>query len=241
MKIVVPQADWGVAQQSNIERLLSDVASHITRWLRVTFTDTVCVIPGPDTSVPMTYYRGNREQPFVVQLTARDRKWSKFAYQFSHEFCHILSEYERFRNNPNQWFHESICELASAFTLRQMATYWLICPPYPNWVGYATSLDEYANELVSRKEHQLPTGMTLSTWLASVEDGLREDPYQRDKNGVVAYSLLHVFESEPTGWNAIRNLPDSSAMLKDYLHNWRLQVDPIDKPFVTRIIQLFEE
>ena len=241
MKIVVPQADWGVAQRGNIEWLLSDVASHMTRCLRAPLKGDVCVIPGPVTSVPMTYYRGNREQPFVVQLTARDTKWSQFAYQFSHELCHILSDYEHLRNNPNQWFHESICELASAFTIRQMATHWLKCPPYPNWVDYATSLSEYANELVSRREHQLPADMTLSTWLASVEGVLREDPYQRDKNAVVAYSLLHVFESEPTGWNAIRNLPDSSAMLKDYLHDWWLRVDIVDRPFVNSIIQLFEE
>ena len=77
----------------------------------------------------MIYYRENREGPFVVQLTARDRKWSKFAYQFSHEFCHLLSGHDRLRDNPNQWFHESLCELASVFTLRQMAKQWLISPP----------------------------------------------------------------------------------------------------------------
>ena len=226
---------------SDIERLLYDAASHMTRWLRVPFEDTVCVIPGPDASVPMTYYRGNREQPFVVQLTARDRKWSQFAYQFSHEFCHVLSEYERLRKSPNQWFHESLCELASAFTLRQMAEQWLNCPPYPNWVDYAVSLAGYADELVSRGESRLPVDMTLSMWLACEEEGLRGDPYQRDKNAVVSYSLLPLFESEPKGWNAVRNLPSSSGMLKDYLRDWYSQVEPVDKPFVNRIIQLFEK
>ena len=189
---------------------------------------------------PMTYYRGTREGPFVVQLTARDRRWSQFAYQFSHEFCHILSGHERLGDNPNQWFHESLCELASIFTLRQMAQQWLTCPPFPNWVDYAASLEQYASELISRQENRSSSEENLASWLASEEESLRNDPYQRDKNAVVSYSLLPILESEPTGWNAIRTLPNSSAMLKDYLQDWRLRVDPVDRPLVERIIQPFE-
>ena len=241
MNIAVLQADWGVAQRSDIESLLSDVASHLTRWLRAPVPGIICVIPGPETSNPITYYRNDREQPFAVQLTARDRKWSKFAYQFSHEFTHILSEYENLRENPNQWFHESLCELASVFAIRQMETHWRTCPPYPNWIDYSESLAEYAKELISRRERQLPEDMAMSTWLASEEESLRTDPYQRDKNGVVSYSLLPLFESEPTGWNAIRHLPNSSGMLSDYLRDWQSQVEPIDYPFLSRLIQLFQQ
>ena len=239
MQIVVPQADWGDGLQTDIERLLADVASHITRWLRVPVEGDIFVLPGSEAGVPMIYYRENREGPFVVQLTARDRKWSKFAYQFSHEFCHLLSGHDRLQDNPNQWFHESLCELASVFTLRQMAKQWLISPPYPNWASYAMSLDQYAGELISRRECQLTSGETLAPWLASEEEGLRVDAYQRDKNAVVSYSLLPIFESQPTGWNTICKLPDSSAVLKDYLQDWGSQVDSTDKPFVDCIIQLF--
>ena len=97
VQIVVPQADWGDGLQTDIERLLADVASHITRWLRVPVEGVIFVLPGSGESVPIAYYRGTREGPFAVQLTARDRKWSQFAYQFSHEFCHILSGHERLR------------------------------------------------------------------------------------------------------------------------------------------------
>ena len=77
---------------------------------------------------------------FIVRLmtihssfgySARDRKWAKFGYQFSHEFCHVLSNYENLKANPNNWFHEAICELASVFTLRRMAERWPTHPPYP--------------------------------------------------------------------------------------------------------------
>ena len=68
---------------------------------------------------------------------------------------------------------------------------------------------------------------------------LRHDPCQRDKNAVVAYTLLPIFESEPAGWNAIHRLPDSSAMLGDYLLEWQARVEPADRPFVKRILEAF--
>ena len=57
---------------------------------------------------------------------------------------------------------------------------------------------------------------------------------------MVAYSLLPIFEDDPAGWNAIFSLPDSSAMFRDYLIDWHSQVEPVDKPFVTRISDAFD-
>ena len=242
MQIIVDPSNWGEASLGDIEALLLDVASHIQTFLRKPLEGAIVVRPAPAYDwVPKTLFREFAEGSFFIQLTARDRKWSRFSYQFSHEFCHVLSEHERLKDSPNNWFHETICELASVFTLRRMAQQWPSNPPYANWADYAESLASYAQERLSRKEHQLPEGTTLSAWLLSEEEALRKDPYQRCKNAVVAYSLLPIFESDPTGWNAIQWLPDSSALFKDYLSNWHSQVEPIDKPFVNCIIQLFEE
>ena len=82
---------------------------------------------------------------------------------------------------------------------------------------------------------------TLSDWLLSEEESLRQDRYQRDKNAVVAYTLLPIFESEPAGWNAIRRLPNSLAMFEDYLREWHSLVEPLDRPLVKRILGLFED
>ena len=239
---IVAGADWGDAKPDNIETLLKDVASHCTWSIREPLTGIIEVAPTHSTDDdPVTLYRPSPQSPFPVLLPARDRKWDRFAYQFAHELCHILSNYERLRDNPNNWFHEALCELASVFTLRRMAERWPAYPPYSNWADYAESLASYVQERLSRKEHQLPVEMTLSAWLLSEEEGLRKDCYLRDKNAVVAYSLLPIFESEPAGWNTVRRLPDSSAMFNDYLLDWHSQVEPIDKPFVNRVIQMFGE
>ena len=120
-----------------------------------------------------------------------------------------------------------------------MAETWSTNPPYPNWADYSASLASYAEGYLSREERRLPAGMTLATWLQAEEESLRNDCYQRDKNAVVAYSLLPIFESEPAGWNAICRLPASSSMLMDYLVEWEGSVDPQDGPFVKRVRDAF--
>ena len=122
MKLEVEPSGWGEAIPSNIEVLLTDIASHLNQLLAEPVLDHIKVVPvsGPDT-VPKTLYRYSACGPSPFSSLPRNRKWSQLAYQFSHEFCHVLSNYERLRDNPNNWFHEALCELASVFTLRRMA------------------------------------------------------------------------------------------------------------------------
>ena len=239
MQLYVLQADWGDARLDNLNRLLKDVASHMNRLLRTPFKGTIYVKPSPPEQPPRALYRTSPDEPFVIWLTARNRRWSQFAYQFSHEFCHVLSGYENLKGNPNNWFHEAICELASVFTLRCMAKRWPTDPPYPNWASDAKALEEYGQEDCSRQE-VLPEGMTLQSWLVLHEEALRKDEYQRKKNALVAYALLPIFESTPAGWNAIRNLPNSSGSLADYFVDWHSAVEPVDKAFVARLSNAFD-
>ncbi len=240
LQIVVAQGDWGDAQPDDIAAVLKDASSHLTRLFREPLTGIVRVNPAPDTD-PHIAYRVFSHDPFVIRLAARNRHWAQFAFQFSHEFCHFLSDYERLGESQNGWFHEAICELASVFTLLRMAETWRTQPPYPHWADYAGSLASYAADRLSREEHQLPPGTVLSPWLASEEESLRNDRYQREKNAIVASALLPIFKDDPSGWNAVRRLPASPSMFRDYLREWHTQAEAVDKPFVNRIIQLFEE
>ena len=244
MNLTVAPYGWGTALPIDVQVLLENTASHLNRLMRDPIVDTIVVVAAPcDDFKPRTHNRPSPNDPFFIQLTARATYWARFAYEFAHEFCHVLSDYERLGEGPNNWFQEAICELASVFTLRRMAERWPTCPPYPDrsWAGYAGAIANYAEELMSRKERQLPAGVTLRGWLSPKEEGLRKDPCQREKNAVVAYTLLPVFEGEPAGWNAICRLPASSAMFEDYLHDWYSQVETLDRPFVERIIRLFED
>lgn len=239
MEIEVQATGWGLARPADIRILLANVADHMNRYLRSPFTGTILIRPSPhDQSYPKVFYRANCQEPFIVQLSAQDRKWSQFSYQFAHEFCHILSGYERLRNNPNNWFHEAICELASVFTLRQMAETWTNHPPFPLWSDYASSLSDYAENLLSSDDWKLPESVTLPDWLSERELELRKDPRQRELNAVVAYSMLPLLEDYPIGWNAIVELPDSTGCFAAYLNDWHARVDGGDRRFLESAIGL---
>ena len=249
MQIVVEPQDWGDARTSDIEKLLVDVASHIERSLRDSLTGVV-VVPAPDIDPnPRTLCRFSAGDPFKVQLTAQDKLWAKFAYQFAHELCHVLSNPERLRGNPNNWFVEALCELSSVFTLRQMAERWRTQPPYPNWANYAASLAGYPVRIpvASRQRYLLTDAINLL--LSSEEDNLREasirkefgdfNESDRDKIAVFSHALLPIFENQPIGWNSVRKIPETKGRLREYLADWYTQVELVDKPFVGRILGMF--
>ena len=243
IQLCVSQSDWGSIQPNEIAVLLQDAAFHINRLLRIPFHEKIQVVPSQG-DLPEVSYRSATEEPYIIRITARNNFWCQFAYQFAHEFCHVLSGHENLRENPNNWFHEAICELASAFTIRCMAQRWRTLPAFPNRTDYAAALREYWQNLLNNKEARLPEDMTLHNWLSLREDELRENPVaeqkQRDNQALVAYQLLPLFEERPDGWNAIRKLPDSSEKLSDYLVSWHKAVDSDDKAFVARIAEEFD-
>lgn len=243
IRLQVSQADWGDIQPNKITALLQDTAFHINRLLRVPFNEKIQIDPS-QVEHPKVLYRSSTAEPYIIWLTARNNFWCQFAYQFAHEFCHVLSGYENLRENPNNWFHEAFCELASVFTIRRMAQRWHTHPAFPKRTDYAAALREYWQNLLNNQKAHLPEDMTLHNWLSLREDELRENPVaeqkQRDNQALVAYQLLPLFEEMPDGWNAIRKLPNSSDRFSDYLIAWYWVVDPNDKVFVARIAEAFD-
>ena len=156
----------------------------------------------------------------------------------------MLSNFEKLEPKPNEvkpnnWFHEAICELASVFTLRRMAKRPPTDPPCSGWDNYAADLQIYSQELLSRQEVCLPEDTTLQAWLSLHEKVLQKHRYCRNKNALVAYKLLSLFESYPAGWNAIQSLPDCSGSLEEYFVEWYSSVDTPDKEFVARLSNAF--
>ena len=244
MEIRVERADWGDAGlEPCIEKLLADVASHISRLLRNPLIGSIMVKPAPSTQdYPVTLPRSSPEDPYPILLSARGRFWAQFSYQFAHEFCHVLCGYERLRNNPNNWFVEALCELASIFTIRRMAERWTTQPPCPGWESYAASLASYngLEPLLTNSIQQLLRNE--ETYFREISTRTEFGDYKledRVKFAAFSHCLLPIFESHPAGWNAARKLPNSEALFKDYLLEWHTAVDESDKPFVSRILSLF--
>lgn len=237
MNISILPCEWGTGRHDDIQRLLMDTASHINRELRVPFAGHIRVGRYLNEPTPKIYYLQSPDQSYRdINLTVKDCRWNQYAYQFAHEFCHVIMGPERLRDNPNNWLHESFCELASLYTLRRMGERWLYNPPYPHWRSYSSFLTSYANERLDRASTIVPSDTDFRAWLSSKEGELRDCPLLRDYNLAVTAQLLPLMESDPTrGWNATTRLPCSESMLKEYLSLWRLDVGAIDRVFVQRI------
>ena len=243
-KVRVEPNDWGGARIVDIERLLTDAASHINRELRQIDTEIVNVRLAPSTDfTPRHLIQCYRPGSSTVQITATGTFWSQYVYQFIHEFCHVIIEPIQPSSGPNHWFEEAICEASSLFTLRRMAERWKTDPPYENWASYSSALAEYAHGRLSAPQRALPSTMSLPEWLAEHEDALRSDPYGRDRNAVVGYQLLPILEARPGAWNAVQRLPAgqhaaTNSPTCDYLRSWRSVVDPRDRHVVDQVMQL---
>ena len=185
---------------------------------------------------PIVLYRRGPEGEYRVRLNTGNTYWAQYAFQFSHEFCHILCNY-REGGRSNKWFEESLCELASLFVLRRMSETWKVDPPYPNWRGFSSALSDYAKNRLD--EFPLPEGTTLAAWYREQAEELRKDPCQRPKNRVVAGVLLPLFEQHPEHWQAIEYLnvgpPSESDTFKQYLQHWHRHSPARHRPFVRQI------
>ena len=171
-----------------------------------------------------------------VALATGGTSWSQYAFQFGHEFGHILCNYDRDKH-PNKWFEESICEVASLFALRQMARDWAVKPPYPNWKSYAKSLNNYADNRL--KKFNKFKGKAFGRWLKKHIGNMSGAVTDRDKNGVVAANLLALFEEEPEQWPAVGWLntgtPPRNQSFRAYLINWHNSAPKKHRKFIRKV------
>ena len=231
--IKVEGENWGNARHADIKRLLENVASHLIRHVREEISAVIEVRNWE--GGPMILVRQQGQTSYQVMLTTTGRSWAQYSYQFAHELCHLVSNYERLEDSTNNWFHESICEVASLFTLRSMATTWESNPPYANWSSYAKSLRQYAVELANTVKKEIPGDHEVALWLQGHEAEGRVDRYSRKGNLILALLMLPVFEQHPEGWNAVRRLPRSDVSIGHYLVQWKEAVHSCERAFIDRM------
>lgn len=237
--IEIEAGDWGVASIKDIHTLLVDVAEQLSRHLAKPLNCRLRIQCRPDQPAPRVLVRASPTDDFVIWLTVRGHYWAQFTYQFAHEFCHILADFERLWTSPKQqWFQESLCELASIFTLKQMEISWQTAPPYPNWREHAPYLGEYGDELLGRDDYQLAAGVTLGEWLTKHESALIANSCDRILNGIVAVQMYPIFYQEPAGWQAIGSMPNCDGNFAEFLLLWRNSC-PDYESFVSKIAAIF--
>lgn len=192
---------------------------------------------------PITLFERNPRREIVIQLDTGDRLWCQYAYQFTHEFCHVLCGFKP-GDSSNQWFEETLCELASLYAIRGMARSWRTNPPYPHWRDYGDALRDYADQAMSRRSHAGEIArIGLAAFFTRHEAALRSLPLDRDLTGSIAVVLLDSFEKRPQHWGAVRWLnarkTETVRSFDTYLADWMETVPDEHRPFVVEIAGLF--
>lgn len=189
---------------------------------------------------PITLFDRGPRGEYRVRLDTGDNLWAQWAYQFAHEFGHILSNYDEV-SHQNKWFEETICEVASLFTLNRLADTWSKAPSPDSWQRYAPALRKYAEARLAKA--QLPEGLTLAKWYEDHARPLAKNGYDREKNTLVAVQLLPLFEKAPEHWEAIAWLAKAkkghAESLPDFLKAWRSHCPEKHRPFVAKVADKF--
>lgn len=247
--ITVAPGNWGTANLSDIHQVLESVANELRGQVAYPPETTLNIRVMPRGGAPRVLYQRGQNGEYMVHLTARNERWFQYAYQFSHELCHIFSNFDHkeIKDNEavtdNQWFEETLCEMASLSTLKHLAHTWADAPPAGKWAAYAPTFAKYADHLLAEEHRHLPAGQTLSQWYRENGMALRESPYQREKNELAASVLLPLFDKGPGNWRAILYLnPDKANALKgfdDYLTAWHAACPSEQKELVRQTMALF--
>ncbi len=187
---------------------------------------------------PITLFERGPAGEIRIRLDVEGPLWARFAFQFSHELGHVLCGFEEYPN-PNLWFEETICEVASLYALGRMAEVWSRRPPYPNWKSYAPALKKYRDERIAKEGEKAPEGTTFEAWFREREPRLRENPHLRAANLTIAAALLPLFEEAPEHWEAVRNLNalhgDSTRAFSRYLGDWSRSAPERHRAFIAKI------
>ena len=220
-EIRIEEGTWGIARICDISAVLYSVASEL---LRAAHIEDVGVIECKRTNdTNWIQYEKGPDDEYIIWLNVQGRDWAKYSYQFAHEMCHIVTNY-RNKKHKFKWFEETICELASLFTLRRMAETWSSNAPYPNWVGYSSSLWDYVEKTMNRSTRKLPNNTEFKRWFSSKLSFLENKSDSREDNGIIANYLLPIFETEEKAWIAITYLNKwdacSNEHISDYFASW---------------------
>ncbi|MEZ5477451.1 MAG: hypothetical protein R3E95_08195 [Thiolinea sp.] len=236
------ESDWGKADRRDVQAVIDSVTNVISPYIGGRSLDEIIV--RNDEKGPISLYERGSQGEYIILLDVKDRYWAQLAYQFAHETCHLLTNYDLAPNNVTrqQWFEESLCEAFSLFTLKRLAEQWRQDAPYANWTPYAAELQKYADNMLDQQHRSFAPD--LRAWYRKQREVLEDNPYAHDRmlNEKVATHLLKILQSRPQDWAAINylNLGEDTDdhSLSKYLNDWYSNTPAEYRQTVAEIQQL---
>ncbi|MBM83025.1 MAG: hypothetical protein CMJ78_20890 [Planctomycetaceae bacterium] len=237
LRVMVVPGDWGGSQLEDIRKVCLSSAEAI--WAELPGDGLAPIQVHRSKNGPISLYQRGAGREYIVKLDTGANAWAQCAFQFAHEFCHVLCNY---RNVPNQqlWFEETLCEVASLYSLRRMGETWKTKPPYRNWSSYSAALANYAANRINKLDTEKTT---IAEFYKKHESKLQESAGQRELNGYIAVKLLPMFEKNASAWQTVRYInlgpKEENESFKAYLSGWHDRVPSKHKPFVKELANEF--
>jgi hypothetical protein len=148
MAIELKSVDWGEALSVDVHQVLNSTKDVMDSAFGGDIDNDIWVYQNLSRGNPVALFERGPHGEYKIELNVTDRYWAKYAYQFSHEYCHLRTNYDG-GSPQSKWFEEVICELCSIYALRRMSAVWAVNPPYSNWQSFSDSLSEYAEKSIS--------------------------------------------------------------------------------------------
>ncbi len=164
----------------------------------------------------------------IVDIGPRD--WSKLAYQFGHEFGHVVCNIwspEGNSANSAPWLEEALAEAFSIRGLGALADSWAKNPPFPGDSAFAGAIRQYRDHLVTRYQTiaaEQGAAADLAAWFRAHRDALAGNgDINGPASGAVTAVLAEMTENPAgiEGLGALNRWPTQSGLsLEDYLSLW---------------------
>jgi hypothetical protein len=229
---------WGKANVLTVQKVLHSAAAPL--WQHFPGREVKPIVVRAKGG-PIVLFRRGSQGEYFVHLNTGGLLWAQYSFQFSHEFCHILCGYDQDKTG-NKWFEETLCELASLYSLRVMGQTWKTKPPFGHWKNYAKHLTSYAQQRIDA--HPLPDGQSLAEFFEKQSAELYRNATNRKLNNIVAVQLLPLIEKEPKHWEAVTWLnagkPAKPQTFKAFLKDWHDNCPQRHKGFVKEVAKMFE-
>ena len=217
--VTIANGNWGATSLRAVGAVLESAATVLCDAFDRCPDAPVRVLPGDGPP----YVAWDR-RPYLIWISARDTYWCQYAYEFSHELCHVLVNFDGIRHHRHKWFEESLCELAAFFVLIRLSERFRHCPP-PEVFGaeeFAPHFATYAHSIAGSVP-AVPRA-NLPAWLSRHIPALETHHAHRSLNRTAAVAMLDSFLEDESLWRdcAALNRWDASAdsSFADHLDSW---------------------
>jgi len=235
------QGRWGDARMQDVRAVLEETRLSALMGMSpptMGIPSEIVVIGDPDADASTV--RAESGDRAMMTLRMKGRFWAAAAYQFSHQFGHVITNgWDRSDGaaGPSQWLEEALVEAVALINLQRMSVLWHFAPPYPHWDSHGETLARYAKNRLAELRAAAPSvdlERDGKTWFRDNEADLATLTDVDDlTGGLVAWLVAELRSAPGVGQSipALNRWEERTALpVPDYLAAWSASCAELGAP-----------